>query len=99
MGVVSAVLVTCVWAGRCLVAEAVEKLAAQGALRVFGEERDAEAVLPSRSKEIRSQSKKREAGPSTNQMQFDGDLVPLSGLLHQSVQCVRVTQVGEGGSP
>ena len=77
--------------------EAVENLAAQGALRVLGKECDVEAVLQSRSNEIRITVKEVGDGPPTKLpllTEFEGDPVSLWRLLHWSVQSVRVAQVG-----
>ena len=84
-----------------MVAEAVENSAARGALRVLGKEGDADAVIQSCSNEIPFTVKERRRGRSSHLpgsrsadlVEFEGDRVPLCGLLQQTVQCVRVTQV------
>ena len=68
-GIASAVAVPCAGTDLCVVAHAAKDLAAQGALRVSGEKRDAEAVLQSRSDEV---GKRREAGSPESQPLLPG---------------------------
>ena len=91
----SAVRVPYAWANRCVVAEAVENLAAQEALHVLGKEGDAKAVLQIRSDQVSIpvtegtvSSSSHPSSCSGDLMKFEGDPVRRSGLLHQGVQCV-----------
>ena len=99
--VVATVTVFCASAVRCKVAEAVNDLSAQEALRVLGEEWNAEAVLQGSSsnvvsmpvEEVNGQSTHRPSSRSRDVVVFEGDPVPLCGLFRQDTQCVSSTHI------
>ena len=92
--VMSEVPVDRAWADRCVVAEAVENLSAQGALRVWRCCKAVRMRSPSQSK-MRSWSLPPNRLPLLGLMEFEGGLVLLWGLLHPSIQSVRETHVGQ----